>query len=56
MPLVVTEEDGSTLQAYSDRDRSQASFCLGQTKAVGSGGWAMALLFLLFEKFFIELF
>jgi hypothetical protein len=36
--LVVTEEDGSTPQAYSDRDRSQASFCLGQSKAAGNGG------------------
>ena len=36
--LVVTEEDGSTPQAYSDRDRSQASFCLGQSTAAGNGG------------------
>jgi len=36
--LVVTEEDGSTPQAYSDRDGSQASFCLGQSKAAGNGG------------------
>jgi hypothetical protein len=32
------------------------AFFLWQTKAAGSGGRAMALLFLLFEKFFIELF
>jgi hypothetical protein len=36
--LVVTEEDGGTPQAYSDRDRSQASFCLGRSKAAGNGG------------------
>jgi len=33
----VREEDGSTLWAYSDRYRGQASFCLGLIRAAGSG-------------------